>query len=94
MTISASDIKHVALLARLNISDEELEAYTTKLNDILESVEKLNELDTEDVVPTAHILPVVNVFREDEVLESIDREEAIKGAPDVYEGQFRVPKIV
>lgn len=94
MTISAAEVKHVAMLARLNMSEEELEAYTRQLGDILKSIQKLEELDTKGVPPTAHVLPVNNVFREDQVKESIDREIAVKGAPEVQEGQFKVPKIV
>ena len=94
MSISAAEVQHVALLARLNISEDELETYTSQLCDILEWIQKLEELDTTELEPTAHVLPVYNVFREDVVRESIDREEALKGAPDVFEGQFRVPKIV
>lgn len=94
MSISAAEVQHVAVLARLNISETELEEYTGQLCDILEWIQKLEELDTKELEPTAHVLPVHNVFREDIVRDSIDREEALKGAPEVYEGQFRVPKIV
>lgn len=94
MILSASDVEHIANLARLNISEDELEGYTRRLRQVFDATEKLQELDTEDVVPTAHVLPVVNVLREDEVKASIDREEAIKGAPEIFEGYFRVPKIL
>ena len=94
MTISAREVEHVAMLARLNIPGEELEAYTRQLDDILKSIQKLEELDTTEVEPTAHVLPVHNVFREDRVQKGIDREAALKGAPEVEEGQFKVPKIV
>ena len=94
MTISAADVEHVAMLARLNIPESELEAYTRQLDNILKWIEQLEELNTEELEPTAHVLPVYNVFREDIVKDSIDREEALKGAPEVQEGQFRVPKIV
>lgn len=94
MSISAKEVEHVAMLARLNIPEDELEAYTRQLGDILKSIQKLEELDTNNVEPTAHVLPVHNVFREDQVEDSIERELALKGAPDVEEGQFKVPKIV
>jgi len=94
VTISAADVEHVAMLARLNIPESELEAYTRQLDNILKWIEQLEELNTEELEPTAHVLPVYNVFREDIVKDSIDREEALKGAPEVQEGQFRVPKIV
>jgi aspartyl-tRNA(Asn)/glutamyl-tRNA(Gln) amidotransferase subunit C len=94
VTISAAEVEHVAMLARLNIPEEDLEAYTRQMGDILKWIQKLEELDTKELEPTAHVLPVHNVFREDIVRDSIDREEAVKGAPEVQEGQFRVPKIV
>lgn len=94
MPISAADVEHFAMLSRLDISEKDLEAYTRRLGQVFDAVEKLKELDTEDVEPTAHVLPVVNVFREDEVQESIAREEAMKGAPEIDTGHFRVPKIV
>lgn len=94
MAITQKEVEHVALLARLKFSEEELEAFTRQLGDILESIKKLEELDTTDVEPMAHVLPVHNVFREDEVKEGIQRDVALEGAPDVEEGQFKVPKIV
>lgn len=94
MSISAAKVQEVAVLARLNLSETELEEYTGQLCDILEWIQKLEKLDTKELEPTVHVLPVYNVFREDIVKDSIDREEALKGAPEVYEGQFRVPKIV
>lgn len=94
MAITQKEVEHVALLARLNFSEEELEAFTRQLGDILESIKKLEELDTTDVEPMAHVLPVHNVFREDEVKEGIQRDAALEGAPEVEEGQFKVPKIV
>lgn len=94
MAITQKEVEHVALLARLNFSEEELEAFTRQLGDILESIKKLEELDTTDVEPMAHVLPVHNVFREDEVKEGLPRDAALEGAPDVEEGQFKVPKIV
>lgn len=94
MTISVADVEHVAMLARLNIPESELEEYTSQLGGILKYIQKLEELDTDNVEPTAHVLPVRNVFREDKVHESIEREKAVKGAPEVRQGQFVVPKIV
>ncbi|HHX95250.1 MAG TPA: Asp-tRNA(Asn)/Glu-tRNA(Gln) amidotransferase subunit GatC [Clostridia bacterium] len=94
MTISLKELEHVAELAGLSIQENELKAYTCQLDDILKSIEKLKELDTDNVEPTAHILPVRNVMRGDIVREGIGREDALGGAPDVEEGQFKVPKIV
>ncbi|KKM09567.1 glutamyl-tRNA amidotransferase [Clostridiales bacterium PH28_bin88] len=94
MTISKKDVEHVALLARLELSEEEKEAYTQQLNSILGYMEKMNALDTTDVEPTAHVLAIHNVFRDDVDRPSIPREEALKNAPDQREGQFKVPRIV
>lgn len=94
MPISLYDVEHVALLARLELDAAEKEAYTEQLNAILGYMEKLNELDTTDVEPMAHVLPIKNVFREDEVKPGLDRETALSQAPDAWDGQFRVPKIV
>jgi len=94
MTISIKDVEHVAKLARLMLSDEEKEMYTKQLNDILKYAEQLQELDTEKVKPTAHVLPLKNVFREDKVLEHLDPEKALTNAPDREENFFKVPKII
>ncbi len=92
--ISKKDVEHVAMLARLEFSEEELEEFTRQLNDILAYMDKLNRLDTADVEPTAHVLPVKNVTREDVSRKYFDNETALKNAPDREDGMFKVPKIV
>lgn len=94
MKISKKDVEHVAQLARLHLEEEEKELYTRQLNSILNYMEKLGELDTSDVEPTAHVLPIKNVFREDRVGQSMDIEEVLRNAPDREEGFFKVPKII
>ncbi|NPV45199.1 MAG: Asp-tRNA(Asn)/Glu-tRNA(Gln) amidotransferase subunit GatC [Firmicutes bacterium] len=94
MKISKKDVEHVAQLARLHLEEEEKELYTRQLNSILNYMEKLGELDTSDVEPTAHVLPIKNVFREDRVEQSMDIEEVLRNAPDREEGFFKVPKII
>ncbi|TDA67491.1 MAG: Asp-tRNA(Asn)/Glu-tRNA(Gln) amidotransferase subunit GatC [Clostridia bacterium] len=94
MSISLEEVEHVALLARLELGPAEKEAYTQQLNAILGYMEKLNELDTENVEPMAHVLPLANVFREDEVKPGLAPEAALDQAPDKHDNQFRVPKIV
>ncbi|QSQ07745.1 Aspartyl/glutamyl-tRNA(Asn/Gln) amidotransferase subunit C [Koleobacter methoxysyntrophicus] len=94
MKISKKDVEHVAQLARLHLEEEEKELYTRQLNSILNYMEKLGELDTGDVEPTAHVLPIKNVFREDRVEQSMDIEEVLRNAPDREEGFFKVPKII
>jgi len=93
VSISKEQVQHVARLARLSLNQEEVERFTVQLNDILRFVEKLNELDTEDVEPTSHVLPMANVLREDEVRPSWPREKALVNAPEQKDGMFRVPPV-
>ncbi len=88
------DIDHAAMLARLNISDSEKELFTGQVQSIIDYIEKLNELDTTNVEPTAHILPISNVFREDSPRDSLPRDKALQNAPQENEGFYRVPKII
>lgn len=92
--ITKADVEHVALLARLELTEEEKELYTKQLSDILKYAQKLNELDTEGVPPTAHVLPLKNVFREDKPGKHLEVEKALANAPDREDNFFRVPKIV
>ncbi|HWJ02116.1 MAG TPA: Asp-tRNA(Asn)/Glu-tRNA(Gln) amidotransferase subunit GatC [Verrucomicrobiae bacterium] len=94
MKISKQQVEHVALLARLELTESEKQEYTEQLNSILEYAAILDKLDTENVPPTAHPLPLKNVFRSDEVKPSIDQKEALSNAPDAEDGFFKVPKIV
>lgn len=93
MLISREEVIHVSRLARLNLREEEVEKFTGQLGAILEHVSKLNEVDTEGVPPTSHVLDLVNVFREDAVTES-PIENMEKMAPDFEKGHFRVPKVI
>lgn len=92
--ITKKEVEHVARLARLELSEEEKEIFTRQLNSILTYIEKLNELDTSKVEPTSHILPIQNVFKEDEIKESLPREKALSNAPDRTEEFYRVPRII
>ena len=92
--ISRQEVEHVAQLAHLALSDEELERVGQELNRILQHFLALQEIDTTDVPTTSHAIPMVNVFREDEVGESMPREEILRAAPDRTEEYFRVPRIV
>lgn len=94
MSISNQDVQHVAKLARLNLSEEEETQLTEQLNAILHYAEKLNELNTEDVEPTTHVLHVSNVMREDEVRGSLPIEKVMLNAPDEEDGQIKVPAIL
>ncbi|MFD2706873.1 Asp-tRNA(Asn)/Glu-tRNA(Gln) amidotransferase subunit GatC [Salibacterium lacus] len=92
--ISKDQVRHVAHLARLSITDEEVDTFTEQLDNIIEFAEQLNELDTDDVEPTTHVLDIHNVLRKDEKRPSLDREEALKNAPDQEDGQVKVPSVL
>lgn len=94
MVISKKDVEHVALLARLELSEEEKQLYAGQLNAILDYMGKLKELDTDDIPPTAHVLPIHNVLRKDLPRPSMGRNEVLKNAPQKEQGQFKVPRIV
>ncbi len=92
--ISLEDVEYAARLAKLDLSEEEKVSMTSQLGDILGYVAKLNELDTDDVEPTAHVLPIKNVWRPDKREESLSREKVLQLAPKAHEGQVRVPRVV
>jgi aspartyl-tRNA(Asn)/glutamyl-tRNA(Gln) amidotransferase subunit C len=92
--IAREDVEHVAELARLELTAAEKEQFIAQLNSILTYIEKLNELDTRDVEPTAHVLPVSNVFRDDEVRPSLERTEVLQNAPKESHFFFKVPRII
>jgi len=94
MGISVNDVEHVAKLARLDLTDEEKEQFTEQLNAILKYVSKLNELETTNVEPTSHVLPLANVMREDEIRPSWPLEQVMANAPDEEDGQFKVPAVL
>jgi aspartyl-tRNA(Asn)/glutamyl-tRNA(Gln) amidotransferase subunit C len=94
MALTREEVLHVANLARLSLEPAEVELFTRQLNDILAYVEKLQELDTTGVTPMAHVVPVFNAFREDEVKPGLDRDAALDNAPSREEGSFVVPKII
>jgi aspartyl-tRNA(Asn)/glutamyl-tRNA(Gln) amidotransferase subunit C len=94
MAVTKKDVEYIAELAKLRFKDEELEKFTEQLNEILAYVEKLNKLDTTNIEPLSHPVEVSNVFREDAVKPSIDREEALRNAPDRSELFFKVPKVI
>ncbi|MEW6324583.1 MAG: Asp-tRNA(Asn)/Glu-tRNA(Gln) amidotransferase subunit GatC [Nitrospirota bacterium] len=94
MELTQDEVRHVAALARLALSDEEAEHFSRQLSQILTYVQTLNELDTSQVEPTAHAVPMANVWREDVVAPSCDREAILADAPDRTGEFFRVPKIL
>lgn len=93
-TISREEVAHLARLARLEVTDDELDAFAGQLDVILQSMKTLAEVDTDGVQPTSHAVPLVNVFREDQPQPSLPRDAALAGAPDTAEDRFRVPRIL
>ena len=89
--IDREQVLHVARLARLRLSDEEVARMGDELSTILDHIEKLNELDLEGVEPTSHVVELENVLRQDEPRPSLPREKALEQAPDVAAGGFGVP---
>lgn len=89
--IEREQVLHVARLARLGLSDDEVETMAGELSGILEHVDRISELDLEDVEPTSHVVELENVLRADEPHESLPREVALASAPDLVDGAFRVP---
>lgn len=94
MAITKKDVEHVAWLARLALTDEEKDMFTRQLSQILEHAGKIAELDTSKIPPTSHVLPVKNVFREDETRPCLSREEALSNAPAKERGMLKIPKII
>jgi aspartyl-tRNA(Asn)/glutamyl-tRNA(Gln) amidotransferase subunit C len=92
--IDREQVRKVAKLARLDLTEAEIEEFTGQLGAILEYVEKMNELDTAAVEPLAHCLPIHNVFRADEVRESLGTEQTLASAPQRDGPFFKVPKIL
>ena len=91
--ITRDDVAHLARLARLAVTDDEIELFAGQLDAILDTVSTVGEISG-DVEPTAHVVPLTNVLRADEVVPGLDRAQALAGAPRAEEGRFRVPRIL
>ncbi len=94
MAISVKDVEYLALLARLQLSDDELKRFAPQLEEILEHVRKLKAAQTDGVPPTSHVLEISNVFREDLAKPSLPTDDALKNAPDREGPFFKVPRII
>lgn len=94
MGIGREQVQHVAKLARLALSDEELNLFEGQLSAILEHANRVTALDTDGVEPTSHSMPLSNVMRPDEVVPPIGAEAALANAPAAEDGHFRVPRIL
>ena len=93
-TIDRQQVRYIAHLARLELSEQEEEKFTRQLREILAWVDKLKELDTSKVPFTSHVLPLSNVFREDGLKESLSEKEALLNAPQKKRSHFQVPKVI
>ena len=93
-TLRREDVAHVAKLARLTMSESELDKFTVQLGQVLDHASDMNALDLHDVVATAHPFGLINVVREDVIEPSLPREELLAMAPDAEDGRFAVPRIM
>ncbi len=92
--ISREEVAHLARLARLAVTEEELDMFAGQLDVILQSVARVGEVAAEHIPPTSHSVPLTNVFRPDEPVAGLTRDDALAGAPDAAEDRFRVPRIL
>jgi aspartyl-tRNA(Asn)/glutamyl-tRNA(Gln) amidotransferase subunit C len=94
MKLSREEVEHIADLARLALSDEEVARYQGQLSTILEHFEHLQELETDDIPPTASVLPLRSVMRADEARPPLERERILQNAPEARDGCFKVPAVL
>jgi len=94
MAVTKNDVKHIAKLAKLEIKENEINEFTSQLNQVLKYVDKLNELDTDNVKPLSHPVEAKNVFREDILKNSIPTEDALKNSASKTDKYFKVPKVI
>ncbi len=87
-------IEHISMLSRLELTEEEKKLFSRQIDRIIEYIDKLNELDTSNVIPTAHALPIKNVFRDDVLKPSLPKDKAISNAPDKTDDFYQVPRII
>jgi aspartyl-tRNA(Asn)/glutamyl-tRNA(Gln) amidotransferase subunit C len=92
--ISREEVAHLARLSRLAVTEEELDRFAGQLDVILQSVARIGDVAADDIPPTSHSVPLTNVYRDDVPRPSLTQDEALSGAPDAYEGRFRVPRIL
>ena len=93
MTMKRETVQHIAELAKLDLTDDEITQMSEQLSDILSFAEQLQELDTDDIPPTASVLPLHNVLRPDQARPSLPHEVALREGPDTADGQFRVDAV-
>jgi len=94
MSISHQNVQNIANLARLDLSNKEISIYAEQLSKILDYVDQLNNLDTENIEPTSHVLNLTNIVRKDEVTHILGEEQVFQNAPEQEDGFFKVPQIM
>ncbi len=94
MRLTREEVLHVARLARLAFTDEEVDRFTAQLSAILDHAARVSEVAADDVPPTSHALPLVNVLREDVVGECLPQDKALSTGPEVEDGRFKVPRMI
>ena len=94
MALTREEVRKVALLARLELAEGELDAQAANLNNLLEQFEKLQALDVTGIEPTSHAIPMVNVLRDDVLRPSLSRDEVLANAPEASDGCFVVPRVL
>ncbi len=94
MKLSREEVRHITTLARLSLTEAEIELMQTQLSNILENFEVLRQLDTGDIAPTTHSVPLQNVFRQDAVMPSYPREQILSNAPQKEDGYFKVRAVL
>ena len=94
MKVTSKDVEYIAQLSRLVVSPAEMETFTEQFNQILNYADTLQHVDTEGIEPTPYVLPISNAFREDKAIEGVSQAEALKNAPAVHNGGFKVPRVI
>ena len=94
MSVTVSDVKHIANLSRLNVPADEMDKFVEQFNQILNYAEILKKVDTAGIEPSPYVLPISNVLREDVPQHGVSHEEAMENAPEEYEGGFKVPRVI
>jgi aspartyl-tRNA(Asn)/glutamyl-tRNA(Gln) amidotransferase subunit C len=93
-TITKETVNYIAKLSKLDFTDKESEQLSNELDRIFNYINKLNELNTDNIEPTSHVLDIQNVMRSDEVVEKLTNEDALKNAPQAEKGHFKVPRVI
>ena len=94
MKVTAKDVKHIANLSRLTVSDSEMDKFLEQFNQILNYADILQKVDTTGIEPSPYVIPLNNVLREDVAVQGVSHEDALKNAPEVQNGGFKVPRVI